>query len=119
MPAHRMKTYSGEAGYVYQYYFIESQPRKRLWRQAGTAFLFNVSRDAKTYFVTEVLVEDSALESWAKAHGRTLDENERYAAAKMRLFRAFDESSTVEELRQIRVDPANIESLLEPLHLDS
>ena len=36
----------------------------------------------------------------------------------MRLFRAFDESSRPEELRNVRVDESNIESLLAPLGLD-
>src|SRR6202035_253725 len=118
MTVRRMKTYSAESGFVYQYFFLESSPRRRLWRQTGTAFLFNVSSDRKTSFVAEVMVEEAALDAWRKAHGRALGEAEKYAAAKMRLFRAFDESSRPEELRNVRVDESNIESLLEPLHLD-
>jgi hypothetical protein len=118
MTVRRMKTYSGESGFVYQYFFLESQPRRGLWVRSGTAFLFNVSSDRKTSFVAEVMVLESALAEWQKAHGRALTENEKYAAAKMRLFRAFDESSRPEELRSVSVDESNIESLLGPLHLD-
>ena len=118
MVVRRMKTYSAESGFVYQYYFLESRPRRRLWRLTGTAFLFNVSSDRKTSFVAEVMVEESALEVWQKSHGRALVDTEKYAAAKMRLFRAFDESGRPEELQNVRVDESNIESLLEPLHLD-
>ena len=118
MPPRRLKTYSAESGYVYQYYFLESRPRRRLWGQAGTAFLFSVSSDRKSSFVLEVLVEKGALEAWNQVHGRSLSENETYAAAKMRLFRAFDESPTPQKLSHVRVEPSNIEALLEPLGLD-
>ena len=118
MTVRRVKAYSAESGFVYQYVFMESRPRRRIWGKTGTACFFSVSSDRKTTFVTEVVVEESALQAWHKAHGRALVETEKYAAAKMRLFRAFDESSGPDELRSVRVDPSNIESLLEPLHLD-
>ena len=118
MTARRMKTYSGESGYVYQYYFLEAQPRRRLLGRKGTAFLFHVSSDRKTFNVVEVMVEEAALVSWKKAHGRSLTDTEKYAAAKMRLFRAFDESRAPSDLRHVKVDEHNIESLLEPLRLD-
>jgi hypothetical protein len=118
MPAHRLKTYSAENGFVYQYYFLESKVKGRFWGWGGTAFFFHVTRDQKRFFVSEVLVEDAAVKAWEKRHGRALAEQERYAAAKMALFRAFDESSREDELFQVRVSEANIESLLEPLALD-
>ena len=114
----RIKLYTAESGYVYQYFFVESRPLKRLWGPKGTAFAFSVSRDRKTYHAMEVTVEEAALEAWARSHGRALSDNEKYAAAKMRLFRAFDESSAGHPVRRVRVDPANIESLLESLRLD-
>ena len=118
MPVRRMKTYSGENGIVYQYYFLESRPHRRLWGRGSTAFLFHVTSDRKNFWVCEVVVEEEALRAWEKAHGRALAEQERYAAAKMALFRAFDGSSGPEELLRVRVSKAEIESLLEPLHLD-
>lgn len=118
MTLRRMKTYSGESGFVYQYYFLESRPRRKLWGRGGTAFLFHVTSDRKNFFVSEVLVEDAALRAWEKLHGRALVEQERYAAAKMALFRAFDEAGRDEDLLRVRVNEANIETLLEPLQLD-
>lgn len=118
MTAPRLKTYSAESGYVYQYYFLESQPRRRLLGRSGTAFRFHVTSDRKNFFVVEVVVEENALRGWERAHGRGLAETEQYAAAKMRLFRAFDESPSPQELRGVRVSESNIESLLEPLRLD-
>jgi hypothetical protein len=118
MTVRRVKTYSGESGYVYQYVFLESRARRGLWGKSGTIFSFSVSSDRKTSFVVEVTVEQAALSAWSKAHGRDLTENEKYAAAKMRLFRAFDESETPDALRHVQVDASNIEALLEPLKLD-
>ena len=118
MTVRRMKTYSGERGIVYQYYFLESQPQRRFWGCSGTAFRFRVTSDRQNFVVAEVVVEEAALKAWEKAHGRALVEQEQYAAAKMALFRAFDESDRPEELSHIRVSESNIDSLLEPLHLD-
>jgi hypothetical protein len=112
-----MKTYSGESGFVYQYYFLDSQERKRWWNPAGTVFRFHVTSDRKRFSVVEVLVEERALRAWERAHGRALVETERYAAAKMRLFKAFDESGSPDEIQDIRVDESNIDLLLEPLGL--
>jgi hypothetical protein len=117
MATHRMKTYSGQSGYVYQYYFLESQTRTRWWSRLGTAFLFHVTSDRKQFFVVEILVENRALQAWERAHGRVLVESEQYAAAKMRLFQAFDESESPEKISNVRVGESNIELLLKPLGL--
>jgi hypothetical protein len=119
MPAPRLKTYSAESGYVYQYYFLESRPHRGLLSRVGTAFLFHVTSDRKKFVVVEVIVEERALRVWARAHGRDLAPTEQYAAAKMRLFRAFDETAEPGDLHSVRVSDSNIESLLEPLHLDA
>ena len=114
----RLKTYSGQNGFIYQYYFLESRTKRKFWGRGGTAFLFHVTSDGKNFFVSEVLVEEAALRAWERGHGRALVEQERYAAAKMALFRAFDESGGNEDLLSVRVSETNIEELLEPLRLD-
>ena len=114
----RLKTYSAESGYVYQYYFLKSQPLRRVWGRGGLVFFFNVTSDRKNFFVIEVLVEDRAARAWQKLHGRELAETEKYAAAKMRLFRAFNEAASPEDLHPVTVNERNIEELLEPLRLD-
>ena len=118
MTSHGMKPSPAERGYVYQYSFLETQARRRFWGPTGTAYLFHVSSGRKSYSVVEVLVEAAALQAWEKAHGRALVSAEQYAAAKMGLFRAMDESPSPQQLRVMRVDAANIDSLLDPLHLD-
>lgn len=113
-----MKTYSAQSGYVYQYYFLESQDRRRWLGKGGTAFLFHVTSDRKNFSVVEILLEEAAVKAWEKAHGRALVEQEKYAAAKMGLFRTFDETAEPAKLQTFRVGAAMIDELLAPLGLD-
>jgi hypothetical protein len=87
-----MKTYTGGQGYVYQYYFVGKRPAEPgSHGSAATEYIFDVTSDRKTTFSVSVFVERNALDAWARAHGRAPVEAEEYAAAKMRLFQAFDE----------------------------
>jgi len=110
-----MKTYTGATGYVYQYYFVGKRAAPA--PDAGsTEFIFDVSADRKTTFATSVFLKPAALRAWDAAHGRALTETEQYAAAKMRLLRAFDEiEAMIEHGRRLEIDGQNIEELLEPL----
>jgi hypothetical protein len=117
-PVRRMKTYTGATGYVYQYYFVGK--REALLPDApSTEYIFDVTADRKTTFAASVLLEPAALSGWRERHGRDLTETEQYAAAKMRLLRAFDEIEAMKEQgRRLLVDAGNIEELLEPLGLE-
>src|SRR5258708_1055692 len=84
-----MKTYTGEQGYVYQYYFVGKRPSPG--DASSTEFVFDVTSDRKNTFSVSIFLPKDALGAWARAHGRPLTEAEQYAAVKMRLFRAFDE----------------------------
>lgn len=114
-PIRRMKTYTGATGYVYQYYFVG---KRAAARPEGPAieFIFDVTADRRTTFATSVFLKPDALQAWGAAHGRELTETEQYAAAKMRLLRAFDEiERMIEHGRRLVVDGDNIKELLEPL----
>ncbi len=114
-PVRRMKTYTGATGYVYQYYFVGKRPAPPP-DTGATEFIFNVSADRKTTFSTSVFLKPEALRAWGAAHGRELTETEQYAAAKMRLLRAFDEvEGMIEHGRRLVIDGENIRELLEPL----
>jgi len=113
----RYKSYTGDTGVSYLYFF---DARRRVVRPegqgAGSDFTFVVTADQHPPFALRVFVSDRALAAWRAAHGRELDANEHYAAAKMRLFRAFDEHERlVDERLDLVVDEANIEELLEQL----
>ena len=115
----RYKVYAGETGVSYQYFF---DARRRVVRPEdqgpGSDFTFVVTADQKPPFTLKVFVSDRALAAWREAHGRDLDSNEQYAAAKMRLFRAFDEQEgLIEKWLALVVDETNVIELLESLDL--
>jgi hypothetical protein len=88
----RLKTYTGAQGYVYQYYFVGK--RVALPDDAespATEFIFDVTSDRKLTYAVSVFLPENSVTAWAAVHGRQLTESEQYAAAKLRLFQAFDE----------------------------
>ena len=116
MTIRRMKTYTGGQGYVYQYYFVGRRPAPG---GGATEYIFDVTSDRKVTYSVSVLVEQDALESWAKAHGRRPTEAEEYGAAKVRLFKAFDEIEDMRAAgREIRVDLPSLEEAFSTLGVD-
>jgi hypothetical protein len=114
----RQKTYSGQSGYVYQYYYEGHRPYKRE-RENGTEHVFDVSGDRKTSLPVSVLVSDRAIEDWESRHGRTLYSSERYAIAKMALFQAFDERPDPAAMNaDVRVGAADVEAIVIALGIE-
>ena len=72
----RVKTYSAETGYVYQYYFYEVQKARRGF-SAGTEYVYMVSLDRKQVFPLKIFVKQSAVEKWGRAAGRPLGQTSR------------------------------------------
>ena len=61
----------------------------------------------------------TAVAEWARAHGRPLTEPEKYAGAKLRLFRAFDELEDVMALgRRLLIDAALLAESLATLGIE-
>jgi hypothetical protein len=116
----RYKVYAAETGTSYRYFFESQRHVVRPEGQgAGSDFTFAVTADQCLPFTLRVFVSKRALAAWQQSHGRELDANEQYAAAKMRLFRAFDELESLrEQALGLVVDETNVEELLEPLDLD-
>ena len=119
MTVRRMKTYTGETGYVYQYYFVGKRAALPGATEApATEFIFDVTPDRKTLFAVSVFLKAEAVAAWGAAHGRELSETEQYGAAKMRLFRGFDQIEKLrDEGRHLLIEAADIEELLAPLGL--
>lgn len=114
----RQKTYSGQSGYVYQYYYEGHRPYARD-REKGSEYVFDVSADRKTSSPVSVLVSDTATEDWEGRHGRALQGSERYAIAKMALFQAFDERPDPASMKaDIRVRAADVEAILITLGIE-
>jgi hypothetical protein len=117
--AHRYKFYAAETGTAYQYFFAGSRRVSRPEGQgAGSDYIFVVTPDQKPPFILRVFISARAIGVWRQTRGRDLDSNEMYAAAKMRLYRAFDELDHLRDIGlNLLVDEGNVEELLEPLNL--
>jgi hypothetical protein len=115
----RLKTYTGTQGYVYQYYFVGSRPAVAGHSgPAATEYVFDVTSDRKTTFSVSVFLPEDAVSSWTANHGRSLIQAERYAAAKLRLFRGFDEIENMKvEGRSLPIDASALEDLLQAVGL--
>ena len=113
----RVKSYSSATGYVYQYVFHEIRKGRR-GLAAGNEYVYLVSADRKSSFPLVIFIGQEAVRGWSRRAGRELSGTEEYAAAKMRLFQAFDE---VENLAAsppgIQVSEAELVELLARLDL--
>jgi hypothetical protein len=120
MTVRRMKTYTGQSGYVYQYYFVGRREALPDAPEApATEYIFDITPDRKTMFAVSVFVRREALGAWAAQHGRPLSDSEQYAAAKMRLFQALDEIENLRSAsRRFPVDASNVGDLLSTLGVD-
>lgn len=112
----RLKTYTAETGYVYQYYFVG---KRRALDQPAAEYIFDVSSDRKIRFSVSIFVEDSAVSAWRDSHGRPLVDAEIFAAAKMQLTRGFDQFDEMfAQGRQLLIDAASLEELLSTLGVE-
>jgi hypothetical protein len=116
----RLKTYAGTQGYVYQYYFVGQRSALASDPEApATEFVFDVTSDRKLTYAISVFLPEKSVAAWAASHGRPLTEAEQYAAAKLRLFRAFDELEDVKTRgRRLVIDSALLEEALTSLGVE-
>jgi hypothetical protein len=116
----RLKTFAGTQGYVYQYYFVGQRAALAGDPEApAIEFVFDVTSDRKLTFAVSVFLPEKAVAAWAANHGRPLTDSEQYAAAKLRLFRAFDEVEDVKTYgRRLPIDAALLEEALASLGVE-
>lgn len=109
----RIKTYQGESGFVYQYFYAG-------YRRQGESleYVFEGSSDRKTWAAVSVIIPDASVGSWQESQGREVTDQERYAIAKLALFRFFDEQSGLggSPLRTV-VTPELASGIIEQLDL--
>jgi hypothetical protein len=86
----RLKTYSAQSGYVYQYCYEGQRPFQRSGRQRNGVCVQHVGRPENLASL-QGRPATGRVAWWEAAHGRRLSATERYAIAKMALFQAFDE----------------------------
>lgn len=82
---HRIKSYSGATGHVYQYAFaaFDDTPEALLYR-------FQVSADRSAPRPVTVALDKQRLRECESGYGRSFSASERYGLAKMALFDALD-----------------------------
>jgi hypothetical protein len=120
MTIRRLKTYTGNTGYVYQYYFVGKRPAiGRPGDAPATEYVFDVTSDRKSTYAISVFLSRSVSDAWATAHGRSLTDAEQYAAVKMRLFQAFDELDDLpRQGRTLIIDSIALDAALNTLGVD-
>jgi len=120
MTIRRVKTYTAQTGYVYEYYFVGKRAALAddPWAPS-TEFIFDVSSDRKSMYAVSVFLTPRALEIYATEHGRTLSEPEQYAAVKLRLMQAFDEvANMLQDGRRLTLDSGALPQLLESIGIE-
>lgn len=120
MTLRRIKTYTGDTGYVYQYYFVGKRDALEDDPVApAMEFVFDVTADRKTTFAVSVFLPPDAIASWADLRGRTLSEPEQYAAVKLRLMQAFDEiPDMLHDGRRLQLKASELPLLLDTIGVD-
>ena len=116
MTVRRLKSYASSQGYVYQYYFAG---QKKVAGLDAVEYTFEVTLDGVRSFPVGIVLPQSAAAAWAEAHQRDLSDSERYAAAKLSLFRAFDDIQTLgTDATQLHIDAGFLEESLASLGVD-
>jgi hypothetical protein len=120
MTTRRLKTYSAQTGYVYQYYFVGVRASLPGAPAApADEYVFDATWDGRAVFAVSVFLPAAALAGWSSAHGRALTGSEQYAAAKLRLLRGFEEmEAPAIGARQLIIGTEHLEELLAELRLD-
>lgn len=89
-PIRREKVYAADSGYVYQYTYEGYRPVTRDAVE-GCEFVFLCTSDRASRFSITVFAPDASFSDWERQFDRELNQVERYAVIKMRLFEIFDE----------------------------
>jgi hypothetical protein len=113
--ARRVKTYSAQSGFSYDYWYEGHRPY-RSRGETGTEFVFSISSGRAERIAASVFLSEAAVRVWEQAHARHLSATELYALAKMSLFQAFDERERPELMKApVLIRAADIEAISETL----
>lgn len=114
----RVKSYSAQTGYVYQYYYAGQRPARRAGER-GTEYVFACTAERGRYQPVSVFIPGRATASWESRKGRALLPAERYAIAKMSLFQAFDQRAAPSlAAEEIAVRAEGVDAILDTLGIE-
>jgi hypothetical protein len=120
MPVRRVKTYTAQTGYVYEYYFVGKRPALPGEPLAPAAeYIFDVSSDRKSIYAVSIFLSEGAVVRFSSEHRRALSDPEQYASAKLRLLQAFDEVPDMfQNGRRLVIDAESLAQLLASVGVD-
>ncbi len=111
--APRVKTYSAQSGFVYEYRFVAHGTEKD-----GDRYRFSATENRRSLPDIILFLPSSAVEAWETAERRTLNPTERYAVAKLALFAALDDAGHPDRIpHPVTVNPAQVRGILETLDI--
>ena len=90
----REKSYAADSGYVYQYTYEGYRAATRDGVE-GRQFVFDCTSDRASRFSISIFAPADSFSQWERSADRELNDVERYAVVKMRLFEIFDESEHI------------------------
>lgn len=120
MTVRRLKTYTAESGRVYECYFVGKRPALKDDPCApATEYIFDIVSNRQPTFAISIFVPVESLSSWQAENGRCLTDPEQYGAAKMKLFRVFDQvNDLMLSERRFSIQAEELKELLLELGVD-
>lgn len=112
----REKSYAADSGYVYQYTYEGYRPATRAGVE-GRQFVFDCTSDRASRFSISIFAPSSSFAEWERSADRELNDVERYAVVKMRLFEILDESEHIRGRLEARLNADQVERHVEALDL--
>ena len=120
MTVRRLKTYAAQTGFVYDYYYVgkraalDSDPLA-----PSTEYVFDVSADRKSLVAVSIFLSQKTVDTYVAEHGGPLSDPELYAAVKLRLLKALDETSDMRQYgRRFALDVVGLADLLESIGIE-
>ncbi len=115
-PIRREKIYAADSGYVYQYTYEGYRPATRA-KVDGWEFVFRCTTDRAAHFPISVFAPAESFSDWERRFDRELNQVERYAIIKMRLFEILDEFERISSDLDEVLTPEQVERQVEALDL--
>lgn len=108
----RIKTYSTESGYVYQYVYRGSRIT-----ESAQEYVFSASARPGRWDALTVRLGDAVITKWQHRNSRVLTSTQKYAIAKMAMFQLLDEAGELPARLEVSPDLAAVERYLEDLQI--